>query len=183
MRRRHSVLLAVLAALLAAACGDDSPTSDQAALTEGSGGLVEFAGGIDAITADSLTVAGRTFVVDSSTVTLREGTAISFSLLKLDDFVVIKASQNRNGVWTAREIRLRVGTAVSEIKLTGRVDSVSPPNLVVSGRVVTVIASTEFTGLGDPRSLNDIRPGYTVTVTGIDQGDSLLALKIRLEAK
>lgn len=184
MQRRHHVLFAgfaVLAALLAASCDDDS-TSDSAALTAGSGGLVEFAGGVEAISSNSITLGGRTFVVDSETVTLRDGVQVAFSIVGLDSFVVIKASQNRNGTWVAREIKIRVGGA-AEVKITGRVDSITSPDLVVSGRMVRVTGSTTFTGVGDPRSLADVRQGDTVTVTGLDEGGSLLALKIRVESK
>jgi hypothetical protein len=64
------------------------------------------------------------------------------------------------------------------------VERLDPPDLVVSGRLVHTNSGTVFLGLGDPRSLQDVKVGYLVTVTGPEGDDrSLLATKIRVEAK
>jgi hypothetical protein len=94
--------------VVSVACGD-GPTTSDAALTPvpGSGGLVQFSGDVEAVAQDSLTVADRTFVVDEQTVTLRDGREVSFLVVDIDDFVLLKAFQNRHGEWVAREIKLR----------------------------------------------------------------------------
>jgi hypothetical protein len=99
------------------------------------------------------------------------------------DLVVVRARQNRSGVWVAREIKLRVD-APAEVKITGRVDAVKAPELVVAGRRVLTGPDTSFLGVGEPRSLSDVRAGDLVTVTGFENDkDTTQATKIRVESR
>jgi hypothetical protein len=173
-----------------AGCGDDedNPTAaDPSAVVPepaaASGGLREFFGAIDSLTATRLVVDGNTFVVDGETHVFRQGVEVGYGLLGVGNVVVVKARTNTRGEMVAREIKMRVDV-VSDMKLTGHVEQIASPDLTVSGRLVHTNSGTAFVGLGDPRSLADLQVGYLVTVTGSEGDDrSILATKIRLEAK
>jgi hypothetical protein len=182
---RSAGLVALL--LAAAACDDDdSPTrGDSAALVPepASGGLVSFFGRIDGLRSDGLTVAGRDFGIDGDTRVFVQQNEAPLSILRVGEQVVVRARQNRAGAWMAREIKVRVD-APSEVKVTGRVDAIRPPELTVAGRPVITGPDTAYLGAGEPRSLADVRSGDLVTVTGfeVDRG-VLQALKIRVESR
>ena len=174
-----------LCVLMLAACGSDSPTSDDPAgqvPEAGSGGLTSFFGRIDDIGASHVTVAGRAFAVDGDTRVLLQQDEVRFSSLHVGDLVVVRARQNRTGTWVAREIKIRVDSP-PEVKLTGRVDSIQSPELRVAGRVVVTGPDTAYLGVGEPRSLSDVRAGDLVTVTGFESGATIQALKVRVESR
>ena len=188
MRHPFLRLTGVLVFLvLAAACGDDSATTpdDPAAQVPepASGGLASFFGRIDGIGAGQLVVAGRAFAVDGDTHVFVQQNEAPFSVLHVGDLVLVRARQNRAGAWVAREIKVRIDTPV-EVKITGRVDSIKPPELVVAGQLVVTGPDTAFLGTGDPRSLADIRSGDLVTVTGFESDKGVTqAQKIRVESR
>jgi hypothetical protein len=188
-RIRHSFFVLPLLLALTGCGGDDDdatgPDAVSAAPVEpGSGGLTDFFGPIEGLDAETIAVDGRTFLVVAETVVLRQGAPVGFGFLAVGDPVVVKARQNGNGAWVAREIRLRVDATAPEAKLSGRVESVTPPALVVAGRTVQTNSATEFLGKGEPRALTDVHQGDLVTVSGPDIGDGvLLATKIRVESK
>lgn len=191
LRRFPRSFLIALCVLALAGCGDDddnNPTSADVSPVvpepaAASGGLREFFGAIEGLTATSLVVDGNTFVVDGETRVFRQGAEVGYGILGVGNLVVVKARLNSRGELVAREIKLRVDV-VPDMKLTGHVEQMTPPDLVVSGRIVHTNSGTAFVGLGDPRSLADIQVGYLVTVTGSEGDDrSILATKIRLEAK
>ena len=180
-----------LSVLALAGCGDgdmnpSSPDASSPAVPEPvpeSGGLRDFFGSIEGLSSTRLVVDQSTFVVDEQTRVFREGVEIGYGALAVGDLVLVKAKLNSRGELVAREIKLRVSNA-PDVKLTGHVERLDPPDLVVSGRLVHTNSATAFLGLGDPRSLADVQVGYQVTVTGPEGDDrSLLATKIRVEAK
>jgi hypothetical protein len=181
---RFAGVLALL--VLAAACGNDSPTTDDPAAQvpePGSGGLVSFFGRVDDIGAGQLVVAGRAFGVDGDTHVFLQQNEMPFSTLHVGDLVLVRARQNRSGVWLAREIKVRID-APPEVKITGRVDSIKSPELMVAGQRVVAGPDTTFLGAGEPRSLADIRGGDLVTVTGFEVDKGVVqAVKIRVESK
>lgn len=185
---RHSLLILPLVAGLTG-CGDNDSTGPDAVgapapVEPGSGGLTDFFGPIEGLGAQTIAVDGRTFLVTGETVVLRQGASVGYGFLAVGDLVVVKARQNGNGAWVAREIRLRVDATAPEAKLTGRVDSVTPPALVVAGRTVQTNSATVYLGKGEPRALTDVHAGDLVTVSGPDIGDGvLLATRIRVESK
>ena len=192
-----------LAGILAAGCSDDSddvtmpdqpapqvtPTPAPApttapvpAPTPETGGLTTFFGPIDAIEPGSLNVGGRAFGVDGDTHVLMRGSEVPFASLQVGQFVTVRARQNREGVWLAREIKIRV-EGPSEIKVTGTVDSIIAPDIMVAGRLFRTGDGTAYLGVGDPRTLTDVRTGDLVTVTAIEEDGILHALKVRVESK
>src|SRR4030095_6493290 len=104
------------------------------------------------ITLSALVVDGRTFLINGETHAFRQGGDIGVGALAVGDIVVVKAKVNNDGVLIAREIRLRVDSAPA-IKVSGRVDSKNPPDLVVAGRLVHPNSGTDLTGGGGPRHL------------------------------
>jgi hypothetical protein len=72
-----------------------------------SGPLQSFFGTIDAIDANSLNLSGRIFVVDGATLVFDHQTPIPYSKLEVGQTALVKARQNKDGVWFAREIKLR----------------------------------------------------------------------------
>jgi hypothetical protein len=179
-----------LCVLALAGCGDEGTSSSS---TGGSpvipdpvaesGGLRDFFGPIEGLSGTHLVVDGQTFVVDGQTHVFLQGVEVGYGMLAVGDLVVVKARLNSRGELVAREIKIRLDD-VPETRLTGHVERLEAPDLVVSGRLVHTNSGTVFLGLGDPRSLGDVKVGYLVTVTGREGDDrSLLATKIRVEAK
>jgi hypothetical protein len=182
---RYGALVALV--LTFAGCGGSDGSALSAGATAlpeaaaGSGGLLDFGGGIEAMGRDSVTVDGRSFLVDQQTEIQRDGRPVSLASLRLGDYAVIKARLRRDGALVAAEIKVRTETR-TEIKFTGGVESVSAPDLVVAGRRVTTTSATTYTGLGS--SLRDVQVGYLVTVTGlVGADDRVQAEKIRIESK
>jgi hypothetical protein len=180
-----------LSVLALAGCGDDdmnpgSPNASSPVVPDAvpeSGGLRDFFGSIEGLSSTRLVVDQTTFVVDDQTRVFREGAEVGYGALAVGDLVLVKAKLNSRGELVAREVKLRVNSA-PDVKLTGHVERLAPPDLVVAGRLVHTNSATAFLGLGDPRSLADVQVGYLVTVTGPEGDDrSLLATKIRVEAK
>lgn len=188
IRRFPLPFLISLCVLALAGCGDDDPSSGDVSpvvpdpVAE-SGGLRDFFGSIEGLSGTRLVVDGNTFVVDGETRVFRQGVEIGYGALAIGDLVLVKARLNSRGELVAREIKLRVDI-VADTKLTGHVERITPPDLVVASRLVHTNSGTAFLGLGEPRSLADLQVGYLVTVTGSEGDDrSLLATKIRVEAK
>jgi Domain of unknown function (DUF5666) len=189
MRRLSPLFLVSLCVLSLAGCGDDNPATPEdpsAVLPQpaaASGGLRDFFGAIDGITATRLVVDGTTFVVDGQTHVFRQGVEVGYGLLGVGNLVLVKARLNSQNELVAREIKLRVDAA-PDVKVTGRVERVDPPDLTVAGRLVHTNSGTAFFGAGDPHSLTDVQVGNQVTATG-PEGDnrSILASKIRVESK
>jgi hypothetical protein len=176
-----------LCLLSLAGCGDDDATSDSSPVVPDpvadSGGLRDFFGSIEGLSATSLAVDGRTFLVDGQTHVFRQGVEVGYGFLAVGNLVLVKARVNSRGALVAREIKLRVDGA-PDVKVSGRVERVTPPDLVVDGRLVHTNSGTAIFGVGDPRTLTDVREGDQVTVTGPEGDDrSVLATKIRVEAK
>ena len=188
IRRFPLPFLISLSVLALAGCGDDDNASQDAnpvapLPAAENGGLRDFFGAIDSIAADRLVVDGTTFMVDGQTHVFRQGVEVGYGFLGVGDVVVVKARLNSHNQLVAREIKLRVDMG-PELKVTGHVERMDPPDLVVAGKLVHTNSATAFVGLGDPRSLADVQVGYQVTVTGNEGDDgSVLATKIRVEAK
>lgn len=185
--RRSLPLLLSLATLALAGCGDDDNAQDVSPVVPDavadSGGLRDFFGSIEGLSGSSLAVDGHTFLVDGDTHVFRQGVEVGYGILGIGDLVLVKARLNSRGALVAREIKLRVDSA-PDVKVSGRVEKVDPPDLTVAGRLVHTNSGTSLFGVGDPRSLVDIHVGDQVTVTGPEGDDrSILASKIRVEAK
>ncbi len=190
VRRLPLLFLVSIGILGLAGCGDDenpTATSDVSGVipdpVASSGGLRDFFGAIEGLTATRLVVDGTTFIVDGETHVFRQGVEVGYGILGVGNVVVVKARLNSRNELVAREIKLRVDAA-PDVKVTGRVERTDPPDLVVAGRLVHTNSGTAYLGVGDPRQLSDVQVGNQVTVTGMESDDrSILATKIRVEAR
>jgi Domain of unknown function (DUF5666) len=188
IRRVPLPFLMSLCVLALTGCSDDNPSApDESAVVPEpaaeSGGLRDFFGSIEGISATRLVVDGTTFIVDGETRVFRQGVEVGYGLLGVGNLVLVKARLNSRNELVAREVKLRVDAA-PDIKVTGRVERVAPPDLTVAGRLVHTNSATAYFGVGDPRSLVDVQVGNQVTVTGPEGDDrSVLASKIRVEAR
>ena len=72
-----------------------------------SGPTESFFGTIDTLDPGMLDLSGRVFVLDSKTVYLDHQTPITFAQLSVGQTALVKARQNKDGVWFAREVKLR----------------------------------------------------------------------------
>jgi hypothetical protein len=189
IRRSPLPFLVSLCVLALAGCGDDdNPTASDPSTVlpepaAQSGGLRDFFGSIEGISATRLVVDGKTFIVDGQTRVFRQGVEVGYGLLGVGNLVLVKARLNSQNELVAREIKLRVDAA-PDVKVTGRVERVDPPDLTVAGRLVHTNSGTAYFGAGDPRSLTDVQVGNQVTVTGPEGDDrAILASKVRVESK
>jgi hypothetical protein len=190
IRRFPLPILISLCVLALVGCGSDSNNGNSSDVNPvvpdpvaQSGGLRDFFGSIESLTGTSLMVDGNMFIVDGDTHVFRQDVEIGYGALGVGDPVVVKARLNTRNELVAREIKVRVNNA-PDIRVSGRVDQVLPPDLTVAGRLVHTNSGTQIFGVGDPRSLVDVHPGNQVTVTGPEGEDhSVLASKIRVEAK
>ncbi|MFA7421527.1 MAG: DUF5666 domain-containing protein, partial [Melioribacteraceae bacterium] len=103
---------------------------------------VKVEGAIESLTLTSLTVMGKTFTVDSSTLVVGHGTGvITFASLTLGLNVEVKGSLNTSGVLTAKLIKVH---PAHEFEVYGKIESITGTNLVVAGLTITIDQNTVF---------------------------------------
>lgn len=149
----------------------------------------ELRGTIESIAAPNLVVSGRLVRTDGSTRIRRSGNAVPFSALAVGQSVEVEGAPNRDGSVQATRIGIEDGPnddngrgGEAETEFTGRVDSVTPPTLRVSGRLVVTDGSTRIERRGDAIALGAIHAGDTVEVEGTQLSDgSVRAKKVKLE--
>lgn len=138
-------------------------------------------GPVEAVTPPTLQVSGITIVTHANTqITTPAQTPFDLSALRVGDLVTVQGSRQSDGSWLADGIE----TEGAEVELRGVIDSVTPPNLTVAGRVVVTDSTTEFEAGDDgdgELTLADFHAGDTVKVEGMLQPDStILAREIEL---
>jgi hypothetical protein len=125
---------------------------------------------------------------DGSTRFRRSGDAVSFAALRVGQFVEVEGHALRDGSVQASKVGIEDGPGSDdnggggEVEFTGRVDSIAPPSLVVSGRLVVTDASTRVERGGSTIALSSIKAGDRVEVEGTPRSDgSVRAKKVKLE--
>ncbi|MFA3783804.1 DUF5666 domain-containing protein [Melioribacteraceae bacterium 4301-Me] len=99
-------------------------------------------GPIDSLSANSISVAGRTFFVDSLTVVLAsESGKIDFSNLVIGQKVEIKGTFDSNGILKARLIKVHEN---NEYEVYGTIDSVGTSFIVVANLTINVNQNTVY---------------------------------------
>ena len=99
-------------------------------------------GTIELLTSNSITVMGKTFAVDSSTLVVGHGTGvITFANLTLGLMVEVKGSLNTNGVLTAKLIKVH---PENEFEVYGKIDSLSGTQFVVAGLTIMTDVNTIY---------------------------------------
>lgn len=103
---------------------------------------VKVEGNIESLTLTSLTVMGKTFAVDSSTLVVGHGTGvITFAGLTVGLNVEVKGSLNTSGVLTAKLIKVH---PAHEFEVYGKIESITGTSLVVAGITITTDQNTVF---------------------------------------
>ncbi len=99
-------------------------------------------GTIENLTLNSITVIGKTFAVDSSTLVVGHGAGvITFASLTLGLKVEVKGALNTSGVLTAKLIKVHPD---HEFEVFGKIDSLSGSQFVVAGLTIKTDQNTVF---------------------------------------
>jgi len=135
----------------------------------------EYKGIIETIGTDSLVVDGFTFFVDSNTIIKGDDhQMLSFSDLKVGDYVEVKAVEQQDGSYLARKIKLENSDNHHdyEMEYYGVIDSVGSDFVNVNGVRFYVTDQTEIKGKDHTYlSLSDLEPGLYVKVEAVKQND------------
>lgn len=99
-------------------------------------------GTIENLTLNSITVIGKTFAVDSSTLIVGHGTGvITFASLTLGLKVEVKGSLTTSGVLTAKLIKVH---PENEFEVYGKIESLTGTQFVVAGLTITTDQNTVY---------------------------------------
>ena len=121
------------------------------------------------LSAPNLVVSGRLVRTDGSTRFRRSGNAISFGAFAVGQLVEVEGVVLRDGSVQASKVGLEDGAddnggVEDNVEFTGRVDSVTPPSLVVAGRLVITDGSTRIERGGSAIALASIKTGDRVEI-------------------
>lgn len=149
--------------------------------TRDPGQEASFEGSIESIRPPALRVAGRDVLTDAETRIKRGSQRIGLSDLKVGERVRVEGRLQPNGTVLAREIKAGQHDD-EEFELEGLVESVTPPSLRVSGRLVLTDTATRIERDDRRIALGDLKVGERVEVEGTRRADgSLLARKIEVD--
>ncbi|MEW6701723.1 MAG: DUF5666 domain-containing protein, partial [Bacteroidota bacterium] len=99
-------------------------------------------GTIENLTVNSITVMGKTFAVDSSTIVIGHGSGvITFANLTLGLKVEVKGALSTSGVLTAKLIKVH---PEKEFEVYGKIDSLNGTQLVVAGLTIKTDQNTIY---------------------------------------
>ncbi|MCL6495253.1 MAG: DUF5666 domain-containing protein [Ignavibacterium sp.] len=142
---------------------------------------VEVKGTITELNSSSLTVAGITFDVDSSTKVFdHQNNPISYSSLQAGQLVEVKGVRTSSTSVKATRIKLENN---EDIEIFGRITAINSDNIELNGLTVFVNANTLFLNhANQPISFSDLSIDNFVEVKMIRLPNSiLLALRIKIE--
>ena len=142
---------------------------------------VKVEGAIENLTLTSITVMGKTFAVDSSTIVVGHGTGvITFASLTLGLNVEVKGSLTTAGVLTAKLIKVHPD---HEFEVHGKIDTLSANQFVVAGLTIKTDQNTVYYDEFDKQVTFDslkvnqlVEVKYVKTVTNEN-----LAVKVEIE--
>ena len=142
---------------------------------------VKVEGAIENLTLTSITVMGKTFAVDSSTIVVGHGTGvITFASLTLGLNVEVKGSLTTAGVLTAKLIKVHPD---HEFEVHGKIDTLSANQFVVAGLTIKTDQYTVYYDEFDKQVTFDslkvnqlVEVKYVKTVTNEN-----LAVKVEIE--
>lgn len=136
--------------------------------------IVTLSGAIESIGPGGLTVAGKSVVVGPATTITAGGLAVGLADLRVGEQATVTGQVQADGSVLAASV-----TVPSGVTLSGVIDSLAAPMLVVSGTTVTSSAATLISVAGAPAGFADLAVGDSVVVTGVVQADgSILAQTI-----
>ena len=142
---------------------------------------VKVEGAIENLTLTSITVMGKTFAVDSSTLVVGHGTGvITFASLTLGLNVEVKGSLTTSGVLTAKLIKVH---PAHEFEVHGKIDTLSANQFVVAGLTIKTDQNTVYYDEFDKQVTFDslkvnqlVEVKYVKTITNEN-----LAVKVEIE--
>ncbi|KAF0215444.1 MAG: hypothetical protein FD178_1728 [Ignavibacteria bacterium] len=142
---------------------------------------VKVEGAIENLTLTSITVMGKTFAVDSSTLVVGHGTGvITFASLTLGLNVEVKGSLTTAGVLTAKLIKVH---PAHEFEVHGKIDTLSANQFVVAGLTIKTDQNTVYYDEFDKQVTFDslkvnqlVEVKYVKTITNEN-----LAVKVEIE--
>jgi len=144
---------------------------------------IEVLGVIESITDSILVVSDLSFVVSDSTEILDgNNNATTLNTLAKGDIVEVKADIQFDGTFLATRIKIE-DSFEDEVELTGTIDTVSGPTLVIAGLTFSTDAATEIIDdQNNPLTLSALHVGLLVEVRATLQIDgSLLVTRIKIE--
>lgn len=146
---------------------------------------VSARGVIDALSADSITVGGVTFVVTGSTVWLDDsGAATLPSEFQTGEPVEVEGVRQADGSVVATRVKAEDTGDVgeNEVELTGTVEAIDGGSITVRGVTFAIVGDTVVTGArNQPIPLGDVVVGSFVEIKGETRGGTLTALRIHVE--
>jgi hypothetical protein len=145
---------------------------------------VEVRGNIDAVGAESVTIAGKVFAVDGHTQIRRGEATIAITGLNVGEPAVAKGTFDASGKLIADIILVAPPPPPpGDVEVTGNVDAVGLDGITVAGKRFIVNAATAITIGTTAGHLADIKVGETAEATGTtDASGKLVATAIHVEA-
>jgi hypothetical protein len=149
--------------------------------SEAEGEGVELEGVVQSVTPPTLKISGRSVETNSKTRIVRGDDVIALADVMAGDRVHVRGKLEADGTTIlARIIKVAPGFAL-HVELDGTIDSITPPDLKVSGLTVVTDQHTEIEQNDKPLSLADLKTGEHVRVKGVPQQDgTILALRIEV---
>ena len=143
---------------------------------------IELKGFIEALTDNSLTVRGKTFLVDDATQIINDnGSPASFSALRVGLLVQVHGTFRAEGHLYASLIKIE-NFFTNEVELRGVITALGADNLVVTGITFFVDANTEIIGRnGQLLTFGELQVGMVVEIHATRQNDRWLAKRIQVE--
>jgi hypothetical protein len=148
-------------------------------------GVVELFGKIDSLRSDGFFMLGQRILVTNATLFMDEqNQPISFSALRVGDFVEVRALLLPDNVFVA--LRVKRETRVSdEVQLTGSISLLSFSSIIVSGITFIVDGNTVYLDHNEqPITINDLHLGMVVEVKARQLSNgALLAVRVKVEER
>jgi Domain of unknown function (DUF5666) len=159
-----------------------SPSSPSSSPSPGAG-ETELRGTVTAVAPPDLTLDDRTVRTTSSTEIKRGNARIGVGEIEVGETAKVEGALQPDGSVLAREIELGPQDGADDgdaVEFEGPIESITPPDLQVAGRVVTTDAETKIVR-GDRRiGLADLQVGESVEVKAVVRAGALLARKIKV---
>ncbi len=148
---------------------------------------VEVKGLIESLDQNQITVGGVSFLLTSSTIWLdRFGMATSSDAFSVGDCVEVKGFRQGQDL-TAVRVKLdddcaAQGIQQQEVELKGTIESIDSQSITVRGVTFAITPDTQcLDETGASVDCASFQPGDFVEVKGIQDGDTLTAVRIKLE--
>lgn len=128
---------------------------------------IELTGTINSIMAPNLKISGLTVITNDNTEPKRRGRRVNFADLAVGQLVRVEGFLSTNGQVVARKIRVLVQPDQNSVRIRGVIESITPPNLTISGLTIATDANTRF----NVSSLATLIVGDAVQVEGTLRAD------------